>query len=90
MSLWQGHQDSIEALVADGLHLLSASCDGIVRVWNVSTIAIEGIYILYIEIYYISIFSLRRQLSGLFLDDPWSRGYFLLLPLPRLLPSKRV
>ncbi len=38
----QGHKDSIEALVADGLFLLSGSCDGAVRVWNISMLEHAG------------------------------------------------
>lgn len=38
----QGHKDSIEALLADGLFFLSGSCDGAVRVWNVSSLDLEG------------------------------------------------
>lgn len=42
VSVFQGHKDSIEALVADGLFVLSGSCDGEVRVWNVSSLELEG------------------------------------------------
>lgn len=38
----QGHKDSVEALVVDGLYLFSGGCDGTVRVWNVSSLALEG------------------------------------------------
>ena len=38
----QGHIDSIEALITDGLHLLSAGYDGTVRVWSVSDCALRG------------------------------------------------
>lgn len=38
----QGHKDSIEALVADGLFLLSGGCDGAVRVWDISILEHEG------------------------------------------------
>ncbi|CAN0464501.1 unnamed protein product [Ectocarpus sp. 12 AP-2014] len=37
----EGHEDSIEALVSDGLFLFSGSCDGAVRVWNVSNLEHE-------------------------------------------------
>eukprot|EP00903_Cladosiphon_okamuranus_P006728 g6565.t1 len=35
LAMLEGHKDSIEALVTDGLFVLSGSCDGVVRVWNV-------------------------------------------------------
>lgn len=38
----QGHTDAIEAMIADGVYLLSGGCDGTVRVWNVSCLAFEG------------------------------------------------
>lgn len=38
----QGHKDSVEALVVDGLYLFSGGCDGTVRVWNISSLALEG------------------------------------------------
>lgn len=39
----QGHKDSIEALVTDGLFLLSGGCDGLVRVWNIASLDHKGI-----------------------------------------------
>lgn len=38
----QGHTDSIESLIVDGLYVLSGGCDGTVQVWNLSGLALEG------------------------------------------------
>eukprot|EP00752_Nemacystus_decipiens_P009558 g8538.t1 len=38
LAVLEGHKDSIEAMVTDGLFLLSGGCDGVVRVWNVASL----------------------------------------------------